>query len=95
MPVISRSLGPVVHRRGAEEQQGLAAASSNSTGIGSPALAEPSSADLERDRAHANGAGLGYRPVGQSQLVLEPQKLTGFLISSLRAGIVSPPPSER
>ena len=33
---------------------------------------------IQRDRAHADGAGLGYRPVGQPPLVLEPKNLTNL-----------------
>ena len=35
-----------------------------------PQLGRP--LQIQRDRTHADGAGLGYRPVGQPALVLEP-----------------------
>ena len=75
-----RAVGPdpVVRRGGATEQPRLEHRIVQLRGQrpAQPSLRRP--LQIQRDRAHANGAGLGYRPVGQPPLVLETENLTNL-----------------
>ena len=63
---------PVAHRRRAGKQLRLERriVQFGRQRPAQPLLRRP--LQIQRDRAHADGAGLGYRPVGQPPLVLEP-----------------------
>ena len=63
---------PVAHRRRAGKQLRLERriVQCGRQRPAQPLLRRP--LQIQRDRAHADGAGLGYRPVGQPPLVLEP-----------------------
>ena len=68
----------VVRRGGATEQPGLErrVIQFRWRRPAQPSLRRP--LQIQRNRAHADRAGLGYRPVGQPPLVLETHNLTNF-----------------
>ena len=75
-----RAVGPgsVAHRRGPGEQPGL---EGGVVELGRQRPAHPAPdrpLQVERDRADADRARLGYRPVRQPPLVLEPENLTNL-----------------
>ena len=89
-PVRAVGPGSVVRRGGATEQPGLErrVIQLRRRRPAQPSLGRP--LQIQRNRAHADRAGLGYRPVGQPSLVLRRRTSRTFLTSSLRAGIASP-----